>query len=69
MVNRERWSLRANHKEADMSDGCSLNQSFGLRIWCLIKFDLDITDKESSRLTGTSAESQAFYMFEEIQTK
>lgn len=66
---RERSRLRANHKEADVSDGCSLNQSFGLRIWRLIKSDLDITDKKSWPLTCTSVESQTFYKFEEIQTK
>lgn len=59
---RERSRLRANHKEADVSDGCSLNQTFGLRIWRLIKSDLDITDKKSWPLTCTSVERQTFFL-------
>ena len=53
-------SIKVRSEWGGVSDGCSLNQSFGLRIWRLIKSDLDTADKKSWPLTFTSVESQTF---------
>lgn len=54
-----------------MSDGCSLNQSFGLREkknWHVIKSDPDILETKSCPLPCTSVESRLVLKCKDIQT-